>query len=183
MWNPVDGNNLAFKTKFDLFNDSKDASATNFEFISRLLMFNRELQYGILQHNPSVYDVTIPGVGRLFMSGATINVQYKGVLRKIDDIAPYIPSVVDWNNDWSDHEVRIPDVYSVSIEFKSLLPNNLNNYLFRYCCPRDLDDVKENAMEGITTAISDHVKGMKSFQELSAALNAKPEPQTNGGGA
>ena len=35
------------------------------------------------------------------------------------------------NFNWND-QIRIPDVYEVSIEFKSMFPMNVNNYLYQY---------------------------------------------------
>jgi len=93
------------------------------------------------------------------MCAAQIDVQYKGVMRspskKFRDIVQNYMNVNYWSqykaNEFSKFDspmntfrkildARIPDVYSVKITFKSLLPNNFNNHILRY----SLNDIEKN---------------------------------------
>ena len=42
--------------------------------------------------------------------------------------------------------IRIPDVYTVSITFTSLLPNSINNYLYRFLANSDMS-MDDNTMD------------------------------------
>lgn len=60
-------------------------------------------------------------------------------------------------------DIRIPDVYTVTITFKSLLPNSLNNHIFRYAL-KDIDEggdfeIPKNIVEKIASGFKDVIKG------------------------
>lgn len=131
--------------EFDLFNDTLDASIVNFIYVNTLIPNNRWLQYGIIRHSSSLYDVRLEGYNRLFACTGDFNVTYKGVLRspsfkfysklfkthlntcQIDEKWTEDENI---NNLWLNSFIRIPDIYHIKMTFKSLLPANFNNYIF-----------------------------------------------------
>ena len=133
--------------EFDLFNDSHEQAINNFLFIHNIVPKNKFLQYHLYQHNPAVYDVKIEGFNRFYMCSANIQCEAKGVIRDpsydfIKDIkskytnGDYKSNITDLN------VIKIPDVYSVKITCKSLLPNSLNNYLYSYTANLDMQGVE-----------------------------------------
>ena len=138
---PEDGITISF----DLFNDNAKAAMNNFIFVNTIIPQNRWLQYGLLQQSPCLYDIRIDGVKRLYLCTGSFKVTYPQgcVLR-----APPQKWMYDLfkthgnrciNNIYADFEIaierehiRIPDVYHVELQFKSLMPANFNTFLFQY---------------------------------------------------
>lgn len=112
----------SFSIGFDLVNDTADAAIANYQFVQTLMLNNKWLQYGIGQLPGSVYDVKIVGGQRYFMCTGDFKITPKGVMRSVANL--------DKNFKPYGKETRIPDVYSLELSFRSLLPSNLNNYLF-----------------------------------------------------
>ena len=113
---------VGFTINLDLINDNINHARNNYNLVQSLVLYNMWVQYGLVQGPGSLYDVKIAGGQRFLMCTGNISVTNKGILRKIpsSQASGWLP--------WKE-ETRIPDVYSVNIEFKSLLPNNLNNYM------------------------------------------------------
>ena len=138
---PEDGITISF----DLFNDNDKAAMNNFILVNTIIPQNRWLQYGLLQQSPCLYDIRIDGVKRLYLCTGSFRVTYPQgcVLR-----AP--PSrwthelfekhgnlcinglYADIENAIEREHIRIPDVYHVELQFKSLMPANFNTFLFQY---------------------------------------------------
>ena len=147
---------------FDLYNDSKDQAMINFIFVNTIIPNNKWLQYGLIQHSPCLYDVKVEGIKRMYACTGDFKVTYSGVLRKVtkqfikDLILKHLNAsfasaeeemqlegdktitvlkrdekINSFIDEFKDN-IRIPDVYHVSLTFKSLLPSNLNQYLFQY---------------------------------------------------
>lgn len=111
----------------DLINDNDTAAVANTQFIRTLHILNQWIQYGPVQFPGNLYDISIPGTGqRWFMCTANISVNSKGSIRYIGNNPKF--SNLGLTTTELD-EFRIPDVYSLTIEFNSLIPNNLNNFL------------------------------------------------------
>ena len=153
--------------KFSLFNDSAEAAVTNFVFINSLIANARWIQYGIMQHSSSLYDVAMAGIGKIYACTGNFSVQYKGTLRK--------PSTGVFNllkkhvgsrfNDKIVNErlIKIPDVYDLTLKFQSVLPQNFNTFIYNYT-QQDMmnmeqkDAVQESGFTGLTDAMKKLVK-------------------------
>lgn len=139
-WTPADGNTpIKISVTFDLYNDTSDGAVKNFIFVNTIVPGNKFLQYHIYQHAPNLYDVRINGINRLFMCAANFNVESIGVLRQPSK--EFLQTLVDYhlNNDFDIHSaamlldyIRIPDIYRITAEFESLLPDSFNNFIYQY---------------------------------------------------
>ena len=159
------GEGETINVKFDLINDTEKSALANYTFMQTLMLNNKWMQYGITQLPGSVYDVKIAGGQRYFMCTGDFKVSTKGVMRSlgklVGEFKPY------------GTETKIPDVYSFDLTFKSLLPNNLNNYLFGIAKQNggikfngdgnkpDQESVFSDVMEGLVDAL----KGVGENQE------------------
>lgn len=117
MFNPNSGGGQpqTLTIEFDLFNDTRDKALANTEFVKTLLVRNMWLQYGIFQTPGALYDIKI-GSGNtyfnaMYMCTGEFTITKKGVMRKMGSFF-------------------VPDVYNVKTTFSSLLPSNVNTYLF-----------------------------------------------------
>jgi len=122
---------VGFTITLDLINDTLDHAKQNYNFVQSLILYNMWIQYGLFSGPGSLYDVKIAGGQRFLMCTGNFSVTNKGILRKIQGAANA--------SNWLPYkeETRVPDVYSLSLEFKSLLPNNLNNYMISVCAGTD----------------------------------------------
>ena len=130
----------SFSVSIHLFNDTVKGTANNFLFMNRLLAKNKYLQYQIFQHNPAVYDVNIEGYNRFLMCSAKVGCISKGVsrvpsksiLREID-ILIRGNKILNGDQFFTNNPslIRIPDIYELNIEFTPLLPNSINNSIYR----------------------------------------------------
>lgn len=149
----------------DLFNDSIEAACQNFVFINTILPAAMYTQYHIFQQSPSLFDIKVDGLGRFFMCTGNFKVEFKGVARTPSEIVfnelatkyldkKYTMSAADLRQTGI---VKIPDAYHVTLTFKSLLPNNFNNFIYSVCCsdsmtslgvlPSLWSNVEKNMME------------------------------------
>ena len=142
-----------FTLTLDLVNDTLDHAVANYNLVQSLILYNMWVQYGITQGPGSLYDVKIAGGQRFLMCTGNFSVKNKGVIRKVH------PKTKDKWKPWKE-ETRIPDVYSLSLEFKSLLPNNLNNYMISICVGNTMnspgmkeESVAEKLIDNTKTAI------------------------------
>lgn len=152
IWNG--GNNNDGETislTVNLFNDTKTSAMTNFLFVNTIIPQNMWTQYAIFQLPPSVYDIKVEGGQRLFMCSGKFECKNKGVLRNPGK--EFIRDVLYWFSNTciekkkSDVDyfiknglIKIPDVYELNMTFKSLLPNNFNQYLFRFAANNNVID-------------------------------------------
>lgn len=143
---------------FDLFNDTADAAMKNFIFVNTIIPNNLWMQYGMLRHSPCLYDVKIDGLKRMFLCTGAFNVKSAGLLR-----TPPMQWIYDlcckhansggesgsktqgsWNPSSlmgdivKNNLVKIPDVYTVEMKFKSLIPANFNTFLYNYSRNSDM---------------------------------------------
>lgn len=116
--NSRDGSNMSFKITFDLINDTYDHTKENFAFVQTLIANNKWLQYAFWTNPANLYDIRIPGGYRLFMCTGNFSVNYKGVIKKSKQHLGIF-----------ENETRIPEAYSVTMEFTSLLPDNFNTHM------------------------------------------------------
>jgi hypothetical protein len=118
--------------KFSLFNDTADSAMMNFIFINTIVPNNMWIQYGLFQHSSHIYDIKIDGHKRLFACAGNVKVSYKGVLRNPPPI--WIKTLVNkhgnnsidknkfYENIFNNNLIKIPDIYEVELQFKSMLP-------------------------------------------------------------
>ena len=136
----ADSTGSTYTIQFTLFNDTSDAAVQNFIFINTLFPNNKWLQYHIYQHSPSLYDIKIDGIGRAMLCAGQFECEAVGPLREpSEEIFRVLTSHMNsshrlsyWKELKSQKLVVIPDAYDVKLTFKSLLPDNFNNYLYQY---------------------------------------------------
>lgn len=130
---------VTYQIKFNLFNDTLDKAAMNYMFVNTLIQGNTPVQYGLFSQAPSLYDIQIEGGIRLFMCAGEFSYISKGVSRLPPDkfytklkiqSSSYSEKIIDHIK--NEKLIRIPESYEVTLDFKSLLPNNLNNQLLQY---------------------------------------------------
>lgn len=137
---------------FHLVNDSFEAAMKNFIFVNTIVPNNRFLQYNLFQHSSNIYDVKIEGYNRLFACSGSFSVESVGVTKEphIDWVNELVRLYANKNaigttpeeqeigrtdfymNIVKNKLIRIPEAYLVKLSFSSLLPMNLNTYLFYY---------------------------------------------------
>lgn len=142
----------SFELTINLFNDDINGAIANYLCVQNLIVKNKYIQYKIFQGSPAVYDVKIQGLNRFYMCSAKVSVNYKGVLRKIPDnynreMDKYIKP--EWKSIFLDNDAfgKIPDVYELKITFQPLLPNSLNNYLFKFLANNKMSIDDENKLD------------------------------------
>ena len=144
----------------------------NFIFINTIVPNNMWIQYGLFQHSSHIYDIKIDGHKRLFACAGNVKVSYKGVLRSptalwIDNLVQkYGTKSIDndkfreniKNNDL----IKIPDIYEVELQFKSMLPQNFNTYLYQFSqnARIDIEYKKKSVYED--SSMTNFMKDMKS---------------------
>jgi hypothetical protein len=194
-WNPASARKSLdeqVSVKFDLFNDNIDSAIVNFIFVNTIAPNNKWLQYHMFSHSSSIYDIKIEGINRLFACAGDVTISYDGVLR--DPSAEFIDKLVNShaNTNVLNREkmlssisknklIKIPDVYHVKLDFKSLLPSNFNNFLYVYSKnvnhidkygSHAYEDNSENIENILTTPIYgmiDYVKKQREQREDAAA--------------
>lgn len=145
-WDPKTGQATPFEDlqlTFDLYNDNAQAALTNFLFVNNLVASNKWVQYGLAQHSPHIYDVKIEGQQRMYACSGQFSVNPVGVMR--DPPKSWVEllcnnhantNVIDANtmvnNIINNKLIKIPDVYKVTMQFHSLLPDNFNQFIFQY---------------------------------------------------
>lgn len=179
-WDSAAGSGTAepeIQITFELFNDTDEAAKINFIFVNTLIANNRWIQYNVFEHSPSLYDIKIEGCNRLFACTGKFDVAYKGVLR--DPTENWIKSFctkhasdnISWNQMAQfciDNKlIKIPDIYTVTLTFSSILPANFNQFIFQYACngsihkkkgyePSIVPDMMGAAMGDFTTKLKSH---------------------------
>lgn len=132
-----------FDMTLNLFNDTSDHAFVNYIFINTIIPQNLPTHYAIFQQAPSLYDIKIQGFQRLFMCSGDFSCSMKGCLRKpsdafLDRLLVFANKKYGFTKDKSPiKDIRIPDVYEVHLNFKSLLPNTFNNFIFQYVNVKD----------------------------------------------
>lgn len=146
----------SIKVTFDLINDSIDAAKANSSFVYTIIGKNRWVQWGIVQSSASLYDIRLPSGMRYFMCSGQISCAAKGTLRKV-------PGIVIGGRD----DILIPDIYSITITFKSLLPDNFNGFLWSFASKSQLEitNVKSVQTEFAKTVIP-AIKNVERQQAL-----------------
>ena len=178
-----------YTIQFTLFNDTAGAATQNFIFINTIFPNNRWLQYHIYQHSPSLYDIKIDGIGRAMLCAGQFECEAIGPLRTpSDEILRRLMGHMNTGHDKLNIlELRrqkvivIPDAYDVKLTFKSLLPDNFNNYLYQFVMKDNFDKYYEantlkdlhddSAFEKFSKSIVDQIKDI--YNSTAAELFAK----------
>ena len=138
-WKSSDTSPQTVTITVNLFNDTLNHALANYIMITNLTANAMSLQYGLYKHAPAYYDVKIAGFTRMFMCKGTINVSHVGQTRTPNAVfykrlKKYKNQYYKYNkedfitNQW----IKIPDVYKLQLTFESLLPQNLNNYVYQF---------------------------------------------------
>lgn len=166
----------------NLFNDSVDAACVNFVFVNTLLPGMMFTQYHIFQQSPSLFDIKVDGLGRYFMCSGSVKVEYKGVLRTpsptvIKNLATkYANPIYKFDENYLRKSglVKIPDSYQVTLQFKSLLPNSFNNYIYSNCAN---NEIKKENKTYTPSMYDDLIKSFKTtIEEIGSKLEKGEEP-------
>lgn len=143
-WDSSSGSSTAepdITIQFDLYNDTILAAVYNYIFVTTLIGNNRWIQYNVFQHSSSLYDVKIEGRQRLFACSANFKVTCKGLMRDIPETLAQLFGQKKFKNSaypafdkdiLTSKLIKIPDIFTVEMTFKSLLPANFNNFIFSY---------------------------------------------------
>ena len=154
--------------KFSLFNDSKDAAIANFIFVQTIIAHSRWIQYGIMQHSSSLYDVSLAGIGKQYACMGTFDVMYKGTLRTpseqllselVSKVGSRYPNKTNVANTLT---IKIPDVYDVSMKFQSLLPQNFNTFIYNFA-QQDMMTMATAKQESGFTRLTNAIKELKEL--------------------
>ena len=146
-WDPKTGHTgmsyPALKVNFSLFNDTLESAINNFIFVNTIAPNNMWIQMGLIMHSSAIYDVKIEGHSRMYACMGDVTVKFKGQLR--DPSVSFINTLVNKhlnangnldkkfkNRIIPNRLIKIPDVYDIEINFKSLFPANFNNFLYHY---------------------------------------------------
>lgn len=116
-------------TTFQLYNYNMKALESNLKFIHALVPGAFWIQAGFTQISSNLYDIVVPGRFRYYLCKADIKIDWNGKTRnlsskQIDPLMSRFPKI-------SNREAlsKVPDYYTITISFTSLLPNNFNVYL------------------------------------------------------
>ena len=81
MWRLQNQDGDSIETEIILFNDTLTAARDNFRFIHTIIPNNMWTQYGIMQHNSSLYDVQFSGGMRYFCCSLDVSCEQVGKSR------------------------------------------------------------------------------------------------------
>lgn len=138
-WKASDTSPQTVTITVNLFNDTLDHAVANYIMVNNLIANSMSLQYGLYKHAPAYYDVKIAGFTRMFMCKGTINVSHAGQTRTPN--VDFYKKLEIYKNTYYQYEqkefidnqwIKIPDVYKLQLTFESLLPQNLNNYVYQF---------------------------------------------------
>lgn len=169
----------AINFEFSLFNRKATDVYRNLKFIHTLIPEALWMQDGIFQIPGTVYDVEIPGRTRFYWCTAEFKCEYRGKTRYFTAYTPdYLYYTQNTTPDISQHpnitpnldtniainatnqKIRdlnlIPDAYKVSVTLNSLLPNNLNTYLYGLF---ESKNAVPSYGEGVDRLIPNFIKG------------------------
>lgn len=211
-WDPTGSGTMESLTvTFDLFNDTADAAMQNFIFVNTIIPNNLWMQYGMLRHSPCLYDIKVDGFKRMFLCSGDFEVKSQGLqrtptygwLKKLcDDHANGKGGKVagSWPADELlerlavENLVRIPDVYTVKMTFKSLIPANFNNFLYSYNSNKNIEteyinkdahhpSVIGEVLKGVAADLGDEIKKVidAGNKEIKAAREKEKSENENGG--
>ena len=108
---------------FNLMNDTVDHAKANFAFVQTITGNNKWIQNLIVTRPANLYDIRIPGCNRLMMCTGEFTIEFKGAVRTFKESA-----LKDFTQPFGT-DFRIPEAYSVSMKFDSLIPSNFNTYI------------------------------------------------------
>lgn len=156
--------------EFDLINDTVQKAQKNYQFMHTLMLNNMWIQFGFVQGPACLYDIKIVGGNRFFMCSGDFKVSYKGTLRKVSFIE-------------TDSDAMVPDVYHLSLTFKSLLPNNFNNFMMAKLGRNNIfDTTPDSSLSGVYDIISKNAETYMKEQiqrqeEFKKAFNSVKQTQ------
>lgn len=126
-------------TEFHLNNKDLKSLSNNFNFLVTLLKGALWVQYDTRFMPSNVYNVEIPGILNLLYAIMNVDVKSVGNKRKLPTIGGNpLEVLTNEEKQYLDLEMitrgglrnaYYPDAWKVTISFRSLIPNNFNNYL------------------------------------------------------
>jgi hypothetical protein len=179
----LEGNNPlpdTVTTTFNLHNYNIDALIANLKFIHSITAGAFWIQSGFMQVSSNLYDVEIPGRFRYYLCKANVKVDWSGKVRsmreaQLKQIRSAFPKI-------SNREAisKFPDMYTVTLEFYSLMPNNFNTHLNYLIGANEVSvgQYKDNKTDKVGTAIlleieNANVKAKKAADEADRLANEK----------
>ncbi len=138
-------------TTFNLVNNNLENLTKNFKFLINLVQGPFWIQNNTRQYPPNVYSVEIPGTVFIQYAAMGVNVSTKGNKRKppLKFFQNLTPNIFGTNfTEYKDkHDILLPDAWEVTVSFKSLVPNNFNNYLNYLLNPSQSEVITGNTFE------------------------------------
>jgi hypothetical protein len=112
-----------------LINRNINDLINNFKFLHTIAAgpFWTQRMYQYLP--PNIYNITAPGFYELFYCSAHLHIENIGMLRQLNTEAMTKFKSGVGNDVTIVNDAFFPDAYKVSMEFKSMIPNNFNVYL------------------------------------------------------
>lgn len=150
--------------KFDLINDTREHALNNMNFIYTITGNNKWIQQGVFSSSANLYDVKIPGGQRLFMTKGTFTIAFKGAVRTLSR------TLSDSFTFYFGDETRVPEAYSISMKFESVLPGNFNTYMLGLIKGNEDLFAHEKREKGIAGKISNAFS--LAFKSAEAVSNA-----------
>lgn len=117
-----------FEYTVHLFNNTVENAVNNFILVNSIAMNNMWYQDGFLKAPSCLYDVYVRDMIRLFLCTVDITVENVGKMR----IPPHLFNtyMMAYVNSSFKENFQIPDAYKLTLKIKSLMPNNVNTYLY-----------------------------------------------------
>ena len=169
-WKLTDGgSNWQLNFELNFINDEYTKARNNYMCANTIINNNRWIQKGILAFPGALYEIAVPTGVRELMCAAEFQLKPLGVNRHVPPgffTQPFsIGSMVfgtEQNPMHKDAWEVIPDAYSLTCTFKSVIDENLNNSVFAYYLDMmDLDTIApgtviSGSLDGL---IEDIIKG------------------------
>jgi hypothetical protein len=151
--------NPSVSSKFYMFNGHITAALSNLEFIYSLLPGGYWMQDSFYQRGSNLYTVSYENFYQYRLCAMEASVYMRGKIRKAPArVVQQFPSVT-----------MLPDIWEVDIQFKSLLPNTLNQFFAPY-----FPEFKVNV--GQSTEVFNFVGNLIEGAEQEANFVGPPPP-------
>ena len=163
---PTIGNSVLDPIQFDfvLLNMDNNALKKNFEFLHALFAGTQWLQFpGGTIKSTNVYNVYCPGRFHIFWAALDMSVKADGKLRLCPEVSKTYSKIKSIGEDtlW-------PEVWKVSINIKSLTPNNFNAYIHHFVHGFEEGTIKLLAGNYREQNIAKHMELTDPLKEFSA---------------
>lgn len=135
-----------FEYSIHLFNNTISAAFCNFILVNSIVMNNMWYQDGFLKVPSCLYDVYIRNMIRLFLCTIDVTVENVGKMRTPSQQLIKAINSTRLNNTRDYKSLfKIPDAYKLTLHIKSLMPNNVNTYLYGMYIKNEIHNAEKGA--------------------------------------